>query len=417
MAVTITATTDTLGQILGDRAVRSVYQPIVDLVDGHVVGYEALARGPEGSALERPDLLFAEARRTGRLARLDLACRTAAVEGALEAGMGRGMRLFVNIEPEAISAKPDTYQRARFVQAVEQLDIVVEATERAMVHAPADLLGALDLVRRLGWSVAIDDVGADPASLALMPVLRPEVIKLDLKLVQAHPDREIAQIVGAVTAQAERTGALVLAEGIETPEQRDAALGMGATLGQGWLFGRPGPLPQPLHAGVQLPIAHHDRARNRSTVDAALGPGPLRRSTKPLLLEMSWHLERQALDLGCHAIVVGAFQTADRFTTATRSRYADLAQRSAFVGALGAGLATHPAPGVRGGTLRPGDPLLDEWAVAVLGPHFSAALAARDLGDRGPDHLRRFDHVLTYDRERVVEVARVMMHRIADPAS
>ncbi len=74
-----------------------------------------------------------------------------------------------------------------------------------------------------------------------MPLLRPDVIKLDLRLVQRQPDAEIAEIVNAVNTQAERTGAIVLAEGIETDEHLATARALGATLGQGWLFGRPGP--------------------------------------------------------------------------------------------------------------------------------------------------------------------------------
>ena len=84
-------------------------------------------------------------------------------------------------------------------------------------------------------------MGADTRSLALMPVLRPDVIKLDLRLVQEHPTPEIAAIAGAVGAQAERSGAVVLAEGIETAEQAHYARALGATLGQGYfLAGRRG---------------------------------------------------------------------------------------------------------------------------------------------------------------------------------
>jgi DICT domain-containing protein len=68
---------------------------------------------------------------------------------------------------------------------------------------------------------------------------------------------------------------------------------------------------------------------------------------------------------------------------------------------------------VRGGHLVPDDPLVDEWAVAVVGPHFAAALAAVDLGDAGPERERRFDYILTYDRDRVLAVASSLMARIS----
>ena len=76
-----------------------------------------------------------------------------------------------------------------------------------------------------------------------MPFVSPEVIKLDLRLVQENPSPAIAAIVHAVNAEAERSGALLLAEGIETLEQLEVARALGARYGQGWLFGRPGPLP------------------------------------------------------------------------------------------------------------------------------------------------------------------------------
>ncbi|MGY6501548.1 MAG: sensor domain-containing phosphodiesterase [Acidimicrobiales bacterium] len=421
--MSVVATSSELDQILGDRAIRSVYQPLVELDTATVIGFEALARGPEGSTLERPDLLFAEARRTGRLVDLDLACRAAALRGALEGGLSPHLNLFVNMEPDAAHAPPSEELLELVRTASTELRVVVEVTERSLVANPAELLKVLAEVRQLGWGVALDDVGADIASLALMPLLRPDVIKLDLRLVQQQPDREIAAIVGAVSAHAERTGALVLAEGLETADHVDTARALGATLGQGWHFARPAPLPStmpeissfPCQLGLPI-IGRPLPEPPSSTVDAAQGDGPLRRSTKPLLLEMSWHLERQALEMGEHAVILGAFQTADRFTPATHGRYADLAGRAAFVGALGVGIDRDPAPGVRGGDLADDDPLVDEWAVAVIGPHFAAALAARDLHDDGPDHERRFDYVITYDRDRARAVAGSMMQRIVAQA-
>src|SRR4029453_11490950 len=96
--------------------------------------------------------------------------------------------------------------------------------------------------------IAIDDVGADPRSLALMPFLEPDVIKLDMRLVQAQPSAEIARVTHAVSAEAERSGARVIAEGIETEAHAHRAAALGADLAQGWLFGRPGPLPEAIPA-------------------------------------------------------------------------------------------------------------------------------------------------------------------------
>ncbi len=312
-----------------------------------------------------------------------------------------------------MQAPPSPVMLDLIAEAGRRLNVVVEVTERSLVSAPAELLAALSVVRDLGWGVALDDVGADVMSLALMPFVQPDVIKLDLRLIQQQPDRETAAIVGAVDAQAERTGALVLAEGIETNEHLDAALAMGATVGQGWLFAYPDTLPDDarLMTGgfTAQPVP---RPPARSPLRAVSGGRAPRRSTKPLLLEMSRHLERQALDQGGSVVVLSAFQTAERFTSATAHRYRELANHSAFVAAMGVSMAEEPTFGVRGGSLDADDPIVDEWAVAVVAAHFAAALTAVDLHDDGPDNLRRFDYVLTYDRTLVLAVAASLMTRV-----
>lgn len=406
---------EALEALLAGPGPRPVYQPIVDLTNDEVVAYEALARGPEGSPVERPDRMFATARATGNLGRLDWACSHAAVKGALEAGLERPRRLFVNVEPEALGLECPEQYLPTFERAEAELDVVLEITERALTARPADLLRLVDAVRGRGWGVALDDVGADVRSLALMPLIRPDVIKLDLRLVQEQPTTEVAEIVNAVNAERERTGATVLAEGIETPEHLELARALGATLGQGWLFGRPEPLepatspvstPVPLTAAP--PVTEH--VSPYSVVTEARGD--VRRADKKLLLALSMQLEHQAAALGDSALIVSAFQTDERFTPLTRRRYTLLGADAAFVAALGVGMDAEPAPGVRGAHLQDDDPLLGEWSVAVLGPHFAAALVAVDLGDTGPEMERRFDFALTYDRELVVEAATALMRRV-----
>jgi EAL domain-containing protein (putative c-di-GMP-specific phosphodiesterase class I) len=402
-----------LHRILSEDLVRSVYQPIVDIDSEEVVGYEALARGPEGSPLERPDLMFAVARRTGRVEELDWACRTAALTGALSAGLRKS--LFVNVEPSLLDAPVPDQVAELLRRASDELDVVLELTERALTDRPAEMLARVGALRELGMAMALDDVGADPLSLALMPFVEPEVIKLDLRLVQENPTPAIAAIVHAVNAESERSGALLLAEGIETTEQRDIARALGARYGQGWLFGRPGPLPRQTSAPARR-LAPPGGARRAprspfAAVSHVLRP---RRGSKALLLAISKHLEAQVAAQGEAAVVLASFQQARHFTAASAARYERLATQAAFVGALGVGLSAEPAPGVRGAALDAGDPLAGEWNVIVIAPHFAAAFVARDLGDdTGDDMSRRFDFCLTYDRALAVEAARSLLARIA----
>jgi diguanylate cyclase (GGDEF)-like protein/PAS domain S-box-containing protein len=418
IAVTPASGPRELAAILEAGAVKSIYQPIVALDSGATIAYEALARGPEGSPLERPDLLFGAARECGRLAELDWACRSAAVRGALDGGLRPPTSLFVNVEPGTIAVPPPPEAAALMLEARERLHVVLELTERALGERPADVLAAVPRLRELGYAIALDDVGADPRSLALMPFLRPEVIKLDLRLVQDQPTPALASIVHAANAEAERSGALLLAEGVETADQEQTALALGARFGQGWRYGRPGPLPaQP--AGD--PAAARRIAPRRPEGTAGATPYAVvrahqlpRRGTKRLLYAISKQLEARVVTGSEAAVLLSTFQEARHFTAPTRARYRRLAQSAAFVGALGVGLPPEPLPGVRGADLGEAEPLRGEWNVVVIDPHFAAAFVARDLGDTGGDDWdRRFEFCLTYDRALAVEAARAMMARVA----
>jgi EAL domain-containing protein (putative c-di-GMP-specific phosphodiesterase class I) len=141
--------------------------------------------------------------------------------------------VFVNVEPEVLDSAPLSALLTIADAAPEELRVVLEITERALAVRPAELLRTVERVRDLGWGVALDDVGADSASLALMALLRPGVLKLDLSLIQDRPSPAVAEIMHAVNAYAERSGALVLAEGIETDRHLAAARALGATSGRG----------------------------------------------------------------------------------------------------------------------------------------------------------------------------------------
>ena len=91
--------------------------------------------------------------------------------------------------------------------------------------------------------LAADDLGAGNAGLRLLSELRFDILKVDLSLVQrAAPDAPSAAVVGSVVAFAGRTGALVIGEGIEQPEEVAQLANLGVGAGQGYFFGRPGPL-------------------------------------------------------------------------------------------------------------------------------------------------------------------------------
>jgi DICT domain-containing protein len=278
----------------------------------------------------------------------------------------------------------------------------------------AELARVLADARAAGLVVALDDLGGDVRSLALLSLIDPDIIKLDLRLVQDRSPAEQASIVAAVAAERERSGAQVLAEGIENEADRSVARSLGAGLGQGWLFGRPGP-PAPPRPDARV-------RRSRAAARSVDGETPfavvsavreVREASKRLLMPMSHHLEERARRIAEGAVILSSLQHARRFSPATGRRYEALARRASLVAAFGVGMPAEPVHGVRGVELDDDDPLAREWTVIVLGPHFAGALVARDLGDpASPDGDRRFAYATTYDRILVLAGARALIARI-----
>ncbi|MEI4273012.1 EAL domain-containing protein [Klenkia sp. LSe6-5] len=249
----------------GSRRV-TVLQPIVDLRSGAAVGHEALSRFTDvhGGAL-RPDLVFAEA------ARLDLGVRLEqhALASALQLlpRIPAPAYLSVNLSPSAL-ADPATHDLLSGVPADR---LVVEITEHDAVldyPALARLLGPL---RGRGMRIAVDDAGAGFASLQHITQLRPDVVKLDIAFVRdVDTDRNRRAVARALIAYCAETGAVLVAEGVETPAERDHLVALGAVLGQGYLLGR----PRPVDPGPPGPRSAPRPAAPRPTASRPTPPRP-----------------------------------------------------------------------------------------------------------------------------------------------
>jgi hypothetical protein len=183
-------------------------------------------------------------------------------------------------------------------------------------------------MRALGCVLALDDVGGASDSLPMMAVLAPEVVRLDLAELAQRPEDDLAVVVDAVAAHAERAGATVLVERVETPEQARLASTLGARLAQGWLFGRRESLvsaPAP-PAERQVQAAFHPDPRDTTPFQILAQECAVRRAGRTLLTGLGRHLEDQARAMGRNAIIVGAFTGDERFDADARRRYADLAR-------------------------------------------------------------------------------------------
>lgn len=416
-ASTISADLDAMTEVISlieARKITSVLQPIVRMSNREIIGYEALARGPIGTRWESPIELFCAAAAIGRSAELDWVCRAAAVEAALAADLPRSALLFVNTEPAACVTPCPLDLRPIIARAARKLRLVLELTERVVSHAPVSLLSAARAARDAGFGVALDNLGGDPAVLALLPVVRPDVVKLDPYLLYRPLGADTARMVEAINDYADSSGAVVAAVGVENDSQLRLARAMGATIGQGWLFGRPSPLvarpwgpSEPL-----LPVGSTRSTRStrleelgRTPFETVAAQRPISLASTAKLMPIAHRLEAVGLDPIQPAMVLTSLRPAQRFTADMWDWYAALAGRTALVAIGGAELGGVTVPGATVTGLCPTDRLGQEWDVIVLGPRCNAALVSRVAG-RG-----RREFVVTYNRELVIAAAQAFLRR------
>lgn len=404
----------TIESVIRDRAVRTLFQPIVHLATRSVVGFEALSRGPAGTSLESPMALIEAAGAAGLLSALDWTCRVHAMQAAAAADLHPGLSWFINVEPASLHDECPEHLVSSLMHARSGLRVVLEIVERDLNGHVTHLLHAADQARQDVWGVALDDVGSHVSSLALLPLLMPDVVKLDMSLVQSMPGPEAATVTAAVRAYAERSGAVVLAEGIETEAHERLARVFGATYGQGYLYGRPGQLPASVPAPrTVVPLRQRPAPLNGTTpFEVASAATTPERATKDLLMHVSRHLEERCETLREPFVLLASFQRSTFFTVRKRDRFRSLSALSALTLVIAEGLEPEQSPtfGVTG--LQPGSRMSHEWVVVVLSASYTAAFVARDCGDVAPDAERRFDFVYTHDTVLATAIGRSFMQEL-----
>jgi diguanylate cyclase (GGDEF)-like protein len=231
-----------VAEVIARRLLRPVYQPIIDLRSGRVVGAEGLIRPAPGSGFSNPGELFDAAEAAGRTVELDLACLEIVAAGAASTMTGESV-LTLNLSPRTLEA--DDFSAGALVALVRKagLDpgrLILELTEREQIEEMERLRRNVAACRGAGFRLAADDVGAGNAGLRLLSQLQFDIVKIDLSLVQGGAVHEASKsVVGALQDLARRWGASVIAEGIETPEQLRIVRELDIAAGQGYLLGRP----------------------------------------------------------------------------------------------------------------------------------------------------------------------------------
>lgn len=226
--------------ILTDNALVTAFQPIRMLSSGTVIGAEALTRFP-GPSDTTPEAWFVEAESVG----LGVDLEFMAMETALKTAKSLPASLYV-----AVNVSPLACLDPRLVSVLEGFGlpwdrVVVEVTERHEVADYGPLAAALRPLREAGARIAVDDAGAGFASMRHILQLAPDMVKLD-RYVTSGIDTDPGQraLAAAMAGFARETGAMLIAEGIETPAELETLASLGIETGQGYLLGRPSIEPE-----------------------------------------------------------------------------------------------------------------------------------------------------------------------------
>lgn len=225
-------------ELLAGNELRIVFQPLVDLATGRTIGHEALARFPDKGATS-PTQWFVDATAAGLRTELEAAAITLAVASA------------VNLPSDtflALNASPSTAIAVDLRSVLEPIGlarVILEITELAAVVEFPKIERAIEDLRRDGLRIALDDTGAGYVSLRHVIGVRPDLIKIDMNITRSvDSDVTNQAVASALCSFADRMGALVVAEGIETEAEREMLLSLGVVAGQGYLFGHPAPAGQ-----------------------------------------------------------------------------------------------------------------------------------------------------------------------------
>jgi diguanylate cyclase (GGDEF)-like protein len=223
-----------LTRLISGDGLSMAVQPIVDLRSGEVHAYEALARFGQGGT-DSPLHWFSLAEEFGERDALERACLRAALE--LLAVRPPDTRVAVNLSAPVLLDE----RTLRILERPGDLSgLIIEVTEEALVQSEAQLHTAIAPLRARGARLAVDDMGAGYSGLRQITTVQPSYLKLDRSLVSGiDGDDDRAALVSALVGYAEHVGSLLVAEGIESPEELRTLLELGVPLAQGFYLGRP----------------------------------------------------------------------------------------------------------------------------------------------------------------------------------
>lgn len=228
-------------EILKKRAIKPVFQPIVSLKNGEILGYEALSRITLEKTEITIDRLFTMAERLGQVWNLEKLCRTKALKAAVN--KPKRTKLFLNVDANVILDQEFVCGFTReFLgkYGLRSRDIVFELTERSFVDDKTVFQRGVNHYKEQGFEIAIDDAGSGYSNLNRISCVEPQYIKIDMELIRnIHTSKTKKSMVRIMEHFCREMGCVLIAEGIETKEELKTLIELGVPYGQGYFFQKP----------------------------------------------------------------------------------------------------------------------------------------------------------------------------------
>ncbi|WP_126456493.1 GGDEF domain-containing protein [Sulfuriflexus mobilis] len=258
--------------ILETESLTAIYQPIVDLNQQTIYGYESLIRGPSDSAFHSPVTLFDMAIREDRLNELDMLCRKCGIKG-FQSRRLQG-KLFLNATPQSLLGPQ--HRSGLTLEILNQIgirpeNVVIELTEQYPLYDFEVMRKAIDHYKTMGFEIAIDDLGAGYSGLRTWSELRPDYVKVDRHFIQnIHEDKVKQSFLRSIVDIARGLDCKVIAEGIETQDECRTISAMGIPFGQGYYFARPAESPPYVIPGklFQCAVSHECKKHLKQTSES-----------------------------------------------------------------------------------------------------------------------------------------------------
>jgi diguanylate cyclase (GGDEF)-like protein len=258
-----------LKEILDQKLLSARFQPIIQMKDGTILGYEGLIRGPSDSPLHSPLNLFKAAWEHNLTVQVEHLCRRVVLETFQALNLPG--KLFLNVSPECLLQKDAKHgETLDYIHTlgINPDRVIIELTEYQPCHDYALLKEAVHHYRTMGFEIAIDDLGEGFSSLRLWSELKPEYVKIDMHFIQGiNTDDVKMQFVRSIQSIAEKSGSRVIAEGIETQEELLAVRRLGVAFGQGYHIAKPNSNPD---ITVSAEIVNTLSQKNRSQHSRAM---------------------------------------------------------------------------------------------------------------------------------------------------